>query len=257
MPLPATQQNPVDKYLEGISAQLGHLPPQARHEELVRIRLRIEEDMRRMERTPPARFKAVLRPWSLAPREAAWLGVCAGIAQHLGVEALHVRMAALALGLLTGPFALLAYIVAYGLLSVNTPDEALRRPDGWRAMGAVASVTGGAILFFMLAQALSIMILRVHGYLLSPAVVAVPHPWDWFAQTGGTLLFWTVLWSAPLAVLGALPLAGQWDTTLRKVALAVVALMGIAAAFGVACLLVGAMTQVLPSTLGVVIAPGK
>jgi phage shock protein PspC (stress-responsive transcriptional regulator) len=293
MATPATGQESVEKYLDGLAAQLGHLPPQARREELLRIRLRLEENLRRMEngRQPiapnepaaaaaaapvapvapsrptvavpprPVPLRAVprgqaARPWKLAPKEAMWLGVCAGIAERVGIETGAVRLGALALGLLTGPFALFAYIIAYGVFSVQTPAEVAPKPQGWRAVGAVVASSASAVALFAMARVLCEVILRAHTLLMAPAVGVIPNPWNWFLQSGTTLLFWTLLWSAPLAVLGALPLPGGWSPTLRKTAQAVVAVMGIAAAFGVASLLTGAALQILPQYAGVVVAPG-
>lgn len=285
----ALEQDRIDRYLESLADQLGDLPPRERRDELMRIRLRIERDLQALEKTPPsqlasppvadrpverapvtpapantmavpARTVAVPRPagprpFALSRRNVQWLGVCGGLAEHWGLDPTLVRLGAVTLGLLMGPFALFAYLAAYSALSVQTPQAALPRPNGWRVMRAVASTVSSALALFLVVQLLVWVVLRTHDVLMEPVQVGIPHPWNWFAGYGGVLLFWTVLTAAPLAILGALPLAGQWDSTLAKTAHAVVALFGIAAAFGLACLFVGALMQVLPHITGIGVGP--
>lgn len=72
-------------------------------------------------------------------------GVCAGIAEQLGVDALLVRVVAVALALVTGGTAVIAYLIAWALLTkagtgrscaregAPSGDSAVR--DSWTAAG--------------------------------------------------------------------------------------------------------------------------
>lgn len=283
----ALEQERIDRYLENLAGQLGDLPPRERRDELMRIRLRIERDLQELEKkaTPPveaaprpperaparpapaavavparavpAQRPAVGRPpLALSTRNVEWLGVCGGLAAYWGLDPTLVRLGAVTLGLLTGPFALLAYLAAYSALSVMTPSDAVPQPDGWKAIRAVASVTAGAVALFVVMQLVTWVLLRGHVVLMDPIAATLHHPWNWFAEAGRPLFFWTVLTAVPLALLGALPLPSQWNSTLAKLAHAVVALYGIVAAFGLACLFVGALMQVLPHLTGIGVGNG-
>lgn len=265
----ALEQERINQYLQDLAGQLDDLPPQARRDELLRIRLQIERNLQALDGAPSprpappptaspavaARLAPAPRPLALSTRDVEWLGVCAGLAEYWRIDPVFVRVGAVALGLLTGPFALIAYIGAYSALSVQTPQAAMPRPRGLRAIGAVAMASATALFVFLMAQFFALIILQAHGLLMEPMTPSLGHPWNWFVESDTRLFFWTLLWAAPLALLGALPLAGQWGSTLSKVSQAVVALFGIVCAFGIACLFVGALLQVLPHLTGVAVAP--
>jgi phage shock protein PspC (stress-responsive transcriptional regulator) len=88
------------------------------------------------------------RPRLLRSRRDRVLGgVCAGIAEHLGVDALMIRLAAVALGIFSGGTAVLAYLIAWILIpkaaeSAQRPEDRLPLPAGeggareaWNAVG--------------------------------------------------------------------------------------------------------------------------
>src|SRR5215468_8288668 len=75
-----------------------------------------------------------------SPSDRVLGGVCAGIAEHLGVDSLVIRLAALMLAVFSGGTAVLAYLIAWILIpqaaeSLRPPRERssdLVRPGGAR-----------------------------------------------------------------------------------------------------------------------------
>ncbi len=61
----------------------------------------------------------------------------------------------------------------------------------------------------------------------------------------GTLRFWALALTLPLAVLSALPLANAWDYTLKRLVQALLALYGLILCFGIASFLVGIILDVV------------
>ncbi|MCX6464552.1 MAG: PspC domain-containing protein [Pseudonocardiales bacterium] len=95
-------------------------------------------------------------------RERVLGGVCAGVAEHLGVDALPVRLAVVLIALVTGGFGVLAYLLAWVLLPppaegaappaeipatarTPAPRPAVPAPGAaWRAVGGeVRTLAGG------------------------------------------------------------------------------------------------------------------
>lgn len=64
---------------------------------------------------------SVSSSFTLDKRNAKWLGVCAGLANHSGVDALIVRMSVVLLTLfVAGPLMLLAYVLTAWLANSGT-----------------------------------------------------------------------------------------------------------------------------------------
>jgi phage shock protein PspC (stress-responsive transcriptional regulator) len=167
-----------------------------------------------------------------------WLGVCQGVGARFGVEPLPVRVLFLIFGLLTGPLAVLAYLIAYAegrLLSRTLSAE----PVAWPR---VALRVGGMFL--------GLLALRWGaGYAVDAIRYGLerfanrPMPplgsWGWLQYDGGDLFTLALFSAIPLALLSALPVPPGWDHTLKRCAQAVVALYGIALSFGIAGIIVG------------------
>jgi hypothetical protein len=74
--------------------------------------------------------------------------------------------------------------------------------------------------------------------------------WGWYLQQQGSLLFWTLFLSLPVALLGALPMAGGWDRTLRRLSQAVLALYAVVICFGLASAVAGVILQTVRELKG-------
>ena len=69
---------------------------------------------------------------SRMPQDGVLAGVCAGLADALHVQPLFVRLGFVALGLMSGPFAVIAYIVLAAVLPVDQaeiPPHARPKPE--------------------------------------------------------------------------------------------------------------------------------
>jgi phage shock protein PspC (stress-responsive transcriptional regulator) len=74
--------------------------------------------------TTPQPFQGAERPPLLRNRRDRVLGgVCAGIAEHLGVDVLMIRLAAFALAIFSGGAAVLAYLIAWILIPEATESS--------------------------------------------------------------------------------------------------------------------------------------
>lgn len=88
-------------------------------------------------------------PLSRSRRDRVLGGVCAGIAEHLGVDVLMIRLVVLALVVFSGGTAVLAYLIAWILIppateaTASSPPSQQRPPlpaeggarEGWNAVG--------------------------------------------------------------------------------------------------------------------------
>ncbi|MGH9112344.1 MAG: PspC domain-containing protein [Acidimicrobiales bacterium] len=88
------------------------------------------------------------------PDERKVAGVCAGIADHLGVDVSVVRLIAVALALLT-PVGLIAYLVAWAVVPERRPDQArVRAPradlSAFHRVPRWLLIVGGIALFVVL-----------------------------------------------------------------------------------------------------------
>lgn len=62
-------------------------------------------------------------------RNAKWKGVCAGLANYLGVDPLWVRVAAVSLTFVSGPWTLLVYWIAAKMASEEPYDRGTNVPN--------------------------------------------------------------------------------------------------------------------------------
>lgn len=264
----------IERYIEDVIAFLERFPAERRHEELMKLRPQIERDLSLTGRggdgqfvmdTIRARLTAASRPRRpgatyrgprLSGEDAHWLGVCAGLAEYLGLNPPWVRGAFFLAGFLAGPFALMGYIVLFGVMR-HRADQAVDIPvDLTKAGLKVGKVVLLAFTIFVMAQA----IVAVLGYVVA---YFTSHPQDiqalgWFPSSHGRLFVWLLVTVLPLAVLGALPLANDWDSTLTKVSYALVALYSLVVCFGLAGTFVSALMHLLqlaPSIDGLLTSP--
>ncbi len=173
--------------------------------------------------------------------ERRWLGVCAAMSEQTGAPVGLVRWGTVLLGVVTGPFALIAYIGVF--LALYFSERADTPPiDKWRIAKYVAGLVLGAVVLRVLAR--GFLVLLHYGYgLLVQEELRLAGLWNWLERNDGSLFFWTLFCLIPVAVLAALPVPAPWRNTLRKVFEAGLALYALALSFGVGCALAGAILQ--------------
>jgi phage shock protein C len=79
-----------------------------------------------------SRLRSRFGTWRRMPQNGMLAGVCAGLADALHVQPLFVRLGFVAMGLMSGPFAVVAYIVLAAILPVadaDAPPQARPKPE--------------------------------------------------------------------------------------------------------------------------------
>jgi phage shock protein C len=73
-----------------------------------------------------SRVSPGLGVWRRAPRQGVLAGVCAGLARALHVQPLAVRLGFVAAGMVSGPFAVIVYVVLAAVMPVaeTSPESA-------------------------------------------------------------------------------------------------------------------------------------
>lgn len=171
--------------------------------------------------------------------ERRWLGVCAAIGEQTGMHPTQVRLGAIVLGLLIGPFALVIYI---GLFFMQrTSGRSASSPiEKWVLTRYVLGVILGAVLLRYVAWGFVALLDYGYGLLFNEALV-LSGLWNWLQRYDGALFFWTLFILTPLAVMAGLPVPRPWRNTLRKVFEAGLALYAAALCFGAGCAVAGAV----------------
>lgn len=178
------------------------------------------------------------------PKEAderRWLGVCVAIGEQTGVSPTAIRLGALAIGLITGPFALVVYIgiflVLYFSGRTDTPPI-----EKWGLAKYVLGLIVGALVLRYVAW--GFLVLLEYGYgLVFKEGLYLSGLWNWLENNDGSLFFWTLFFCVPVAVLAGLPVPSPWRNTLRKLFEAGLALYTVALCFGVGCAVAGAILK--------------
>lgn len=193
--------------------------------------------------------------------DVVWLGACGALADQLGIARWIVRSVGLALTL-SGPglsalsflstrefsglplalftlsIGLLVYLGLFSYFYIMTERAARPQiPMGAVVFSALGSLIIACALHIGTGYALD-LIRYAHGRFLERNMPPLGE-WGWIEVQAGTMLFWTLACCLPLAVLGAMPMPGAWNDSLKKAGHAGLALYGAALAFGVASVLVG------------------
>ncbi len=269
-----TQEQQLRQYLQDVASHLDGLPPQARRDEILRIRMRLEKDLNGLNGIRPVEEVDALLQRLSAPEErplwasrrrslrlsqddVLWAGVCGGIGEHLDVRPGYVRFAFIVFGLLTGPIALLAYLVMFAYLRAGTPPDTQPPVSIGRVALSAGSVAAAAFAVYAVARFFTAILLHAYATVLASQQMVLAERWTWFVNDNGHLLAWALCSTVPLAILGALPLRGGWDETLSRVARAGIAVYGIIAAYGLACLFVGVVLGSLEQVAGISLSAGQ
>lgn len=270
MRLTQKQEWLVARYIRAVGDELGDVPDGFREQAIGRIKARIKRELKAFTTNPlrdpqvigvlqrlgpPSEQAGALRQARasqpllvLSVTDRAWLGVCAGIAEYLDVDALQVRFVAVVLGLMTWPLALVAYLALYFEMYNATRHSELRervpRIDGVE----VLRVTGGtvmAVLALDLTARVALILLGAASAKLAVQPEIDLGVWEWLRDNLTGLMYAALLALAPVAVLAGLPLAGHWEQTAKRLIYATVAMYALMLCFGVAVSVVGVILQVV------------
>lgn len=207
----------------------------------------------------PQKHAGEIRP-DMKPKsgtsDQVWLGVCAHWAKQLDVPVRVVRIGVFLSGLVTGPLALWTYVAAYAHLWYITPAE--KRPEiaytriAWNIFSCILIAT---LLSWVLDFALGSIKFLWDGQFLSKEAPAKPLPdvgsWGWIIYDGPGYYSLTLITILPIAALAALPLAGGWDHSLRRLYFAILTLYGIYLSYGLASLFVGLVLKIVEQYGGI------
>lgn len=168
--------------------------------------------------------------------ERRWLGVCAAMAPRLGLGTNVLRGAFIVAGCLTGPFALVGYLVCY-FIDIQRHSKDYPAADGrfasWRMVRALfitAALYGCAWL-----------ILFGAGWVFTEYLgrIAELNQFGWFTTNDRMLLNSVLLAVLPMAMLSGLPMARDWDRTMALLVNTVLALYAVVLGLGVSSALAG------------------
>ncbi len=258
----------IERYIEEVTVHLDRLPASRRYDELMRLRPKIERDLgalgwnradveallrRLAPPSKPAHATFARRGPQLSTEDAHWLGVCSGLAEYLGLHAPWVQGVFFLAGMLTGPFAIMGYLILYGVMRRHSNPDDVAPIDLTNVVLKVGKVLLLAVTIFVMAKVFVVSL----GYLVAYFGSHTGGNLDlgWFVRSHGRIFVWLLVTVLPVAVLGALPLANEWDKTLTKVSYALVAVYSLVVCFGLASMLVNALLillQLAPSLDGFV-----
>jgi len=260
MQLTQKQESMISRYLRDLAAKLDDsIPERNRERSLRQVQARIYKDLEALpgnvvgdgdviavlqralspaEMAPAAAPAAAVRP--VLPKAGApvWLGVCAFNADRFEVSPQLVRIAAVLLGLATGPLAVFAYLAAY-VEYYLAQDRRERAPIDVRllALRVIGPLAAAIVLrwgTYKLFDLIALGFEKIFGE--SPPPLG---RWDWLAAYDGTMFFLLCASIIPISILSGLPLANAWGHSLKRLAQALVALYAMALCFGTASILVG------------------
>ena len=199
----------------------------------------VSKPVEESEPAPKPRVEIAPQSWALDTEEGKLLGVCAGLGSQFGLDPRFIRFLFVVL-LIAGPTVFIAYAGLYFFMRTRTHDE-LAPPIDW------GKVIQASVVYFFVVVAIHvfagfIITWIVEGYehpLVSGSFDALSFQWTWIVEERGGLLFWTIAFVMPFAVLSALPLHKAWSKTLAKLAQCSIAIYCAYLAYGVAALLTG------------------
>ncbi len=259
------QERQIAVFLRTAGERFNRLPPKARDLLVLRLKGRIQSEFKHFTRPPhDEEVDAVLtRCAAAANAEAAkltkegasegmalsadgrvWLGVCGGIAERFGWDARLVRLVAFVLGLVTGPLAIMAYLAAYLEMYLTSEDENLPAVDKARLVAFPLGILAATIAFHVGTKLLVSLLHRLYTAVMAQELAPL-EKWNWLEENGASLFVWALMFLLPLSVLAALPLANDWDKTLKRVIQAGLALYALALSCGLAAAVVGIILQIV------------
>jgi phage shock protein PspC (stress-responsive transcriptional regulator) len=269
MKLTDKQKLRVADFLRGVAWDMGDIPDGLRRD---RLRLLNQQIARRLAdlHTPnptdsevdrvleQCRPKDLPRPEALPEdtlediaaepeheEERVWLGVCAAIATDLALDPILVRAFFVVVGL-TGPAAIMLYLVLFAAYYATGRLHYLP-PIRWQPLAGFTSFAVVTALALFGVTLLLTELLRSGYTRLSDAPFHLLPYWHGILDFQTRWLMLCLVVVLPLAILGALPLANDWDLTWRKVVKAGLALyalvLSIALGSALAAVIIGVLEQ--------------
>ena len=155
-----------------------------------------------------------------------------------------VRTGLVLAGLVTGPFALIAYLCVYFELYFTEARGDAPRIEPWPVAKHVLGAVAGLVLLCVAER--GALWVGAYGFMRWTGKIAPSglKPWDWIQRNDGMLLFWATVCALPLGILAGLPLANRWSESVCRVMQAVLALYAVAIFGGVGAYYAGLITFV-------------
>jgi phage shock protein PspC (stress-responsive transcriptional regulator) len=195
--------------------------------------------------------RIVKEPALLDTDDPRWLGVCGGLSEPLGgIDPFALRALALILGILTGPLAVLIYLVLYAFMYHGSPEGTVPRVEPVRLVKAAAYPFIIGVCIAVAVKGLFALLYYAYARFVDASALQLPG-WDWLTTYHGDYFFLMCIVVLPFAVLGGLPLAGAWADTLRKIAHALLSLYVLVLCLGTASLITGMIIRVAENVSGV------
>lgn len=271
MDLTQKQEWLIARYLRDVGAELGDVSETTCERALSRLRVRIMRKLREAPRSPDEEsVRAVLRalgspravaarmleehglegPMALSTEDRVWLGVCGGIAEYLGMNPGAVRLAAVAVGV-TGPLALVAYLVLYAEMYISADDNPdLPLIDKVKLFKYTAGILAALAAFHVGTRVFLGLTGKVYMRVMERQTLPSLEGWDWLEYNASLFVFWAVAALTPVAALSALPLKGEWQRTGDRVLQAGLGLYALLLSLGMASFVVGLILQAVKGLAG-------
>ncbi len=182
-------------------------------------------------------------PTGLASPNRKWLGVCESLSERLGVDVLVLRSAFLVAGLALAPIALLVYAALYFERYLFGPDKGAPEIEWSKVWNLLAGVILGAIVMYAATRALFWGAEEIFTRAMGKPMRL--DEWGWLVPRQRAYLTYTLVFAAPFALLGGLPLSSGWGYTLKRIAQVVLAVYGVTLSIGIASAIVGIILQVV------------
>lgn len=262
MSLQEEHQSKITRYLRDVGSHLRDLEPEGRQHMLSELHARIQDDIvggsgnghtepdvdRVLSKYGSAAAQAarlrgkkvVDSPALLDWEERVWLGVCAGVANRIGIDANFIRLVLVVLGFIPPlmPFLITGYLCFYLAVYYSAPRGTYERirlyPVLRRSIAIALGVTGiygGAFILLVFLSRLSKQALGA-GLLLGGQ-------WNWLVAQNTPIYVWVMIYMMPVAIVSALPVRRTWASTLEKVVKAILALYAMLICIGLAFVITG------------------
>lgn len=188
------------------------------------LRLKISKHDPVFEALPPERVPA--EPIETPPSEHAfasadrrWLGVCLDLAGRRDWDPQAVRYAFCAMGLVTGPLALVVYLGFYLMRYVEAGGEDVPRIDGRRVAGRSFALVVACVGLYLGTRLGVVGLVAIAGQtaLLESALV----DFGWRVLGSPAILAGALLFAFPVVVLGALPVPEKWSAHATRIVRAI------------------------------------
>ncbi len=173
-----------------------------------------------------------------------WLGVCAGVAQRIGIEPNFVRLVLVVLGFVPPllPFLMTAYLGFYAVVYVSSPKGALPRLRVFPIVRRTIAAALAGVGLYAGAYVLLLVLSRMSKQILGTGLL-IDGKWNWLLTQNQPMLFWVMVYVMPVAVMSAMPVKSSWAGTLEKVVKATLALYAMIICVGLAYMVTGLLVN--------------